>query len=294
VPSKRPGPALPPGTVGGGQQAVALVLPAAPVDGVPQAVISSENQETVSKFLRSSVQPSTDRTYELQWRWFVDFMKERGSLDPFMRDLTPQERAATVGLVVISRYVQGKRGKATTADTAAIRLRFSQEMLDTTFLDLTVVSTARSATLLNPEELRQRRSSAPACTVNLPVCEEFLTNMRERLVGNRGGDDAGMVFIMLYTGIMFGYEFAARIGEYTVAEGTNANHCKDRRPVFRCGGTYVALPGRGQRPDKPHPNGIWRRVQGRVRVQCERRDDKGQDHGQGEVRCPQVTSCWTT
>jgi hypothetical protein len=98
-------------------------------------------------------------------------------------------------------------------------------MLETSFLDSAVMSTARSASLLNPEELRERRSSAPASTVKLPVCEEFITSMRECLVGSRVWDGVGMGYIMLYTGVMFGYEFAARVGEFTEAEGSNTDLC---------------------------------------------------------------------
>lgn len=171
------------------------------------------------------MQPSTDRKYELQWGWFVEFMKEKGSDDPYMRGMTQQEKAATVSLFMISRYIKGKRGKAASAATAAIRLRLSQEMLDTAFLDSAMVSTARSACLLNPAELRERRSSAPACSVKLPVCEEFIANMRERLVVNRTWCEADMKHIMLYTGCMYGYEFAARLGEYTKPEPGNTDHC---------------------------------------------------------------------
>ena len=188
-------------------------------------MISAENKEILSNFLKSSVQPSTDRKYELQWGWFVEFMKEKGSDDPYMRGMTQQEKAATVSLFMISRYIKGKRGKAASAATAAIRLRLSQEMLDTTFLDSAMVSTARSACLLNPAELRERRSSAPTCSVKLPVCEEFIANMRERLVVNRTWCEADMKHIMLYTGCMYGYEFAARLGEYTKPEPGNTDHC---------------------------------------------------------------------
>jgi hypothetical protein len=67
-----------------------------------------------------------------------------------------------------------------------------------------MVSRARSACLLNPEELRERRSSALVSTVKLPVCEEFIASMREHLVGSRVWDDVGMGYIILYTGVMFG------------------------------------------------------------------------------------------
>jgi hypothetical protein len=134
----------------GEQDLRVAIHPNGPADGVRQAVVSAENQEALSKFLKSSVQPSTNRKYELKWEWFAEFMKEKGSSDPFMRELTQQERAAMVSLFMICRHVQGKRGKAATAATAAIRLRFSQEMLDTSFLDSAVVFTARSACLPNP------------------------------------------------------------------------------------------------------------------------------------------------
>jgi hypothetical protein len=111
-------------------------------------------------------------------------MKDEGLDDPFMRALTPQERAGMVSLFLMSRHVVGKRGKAASAVTAAIRLRFSQEMLDTAFLDSAVVSSARTACLPKPKELHER-DSAPASTVKLPVCEEMITGMRERLVANR-------------------------------------------------------------------------------------------------------------
>lgn len=152
-------------------------------------------------------------------------MKDGGSNDPFMRGLTQQEKAAMVSLFMMSRYMNGKRGKAVSAATAAIRLRFSQEMLDTAFLDTAMVSTARTACLLNPEELRKRRNSAPANTVKLPVCEEFIASMRERLVVNRTWSEANTKLIMLYTGCMYGYELAARVGEYTKPEPGDTDHC---------------------------------------------------------------------
>jgi hypothetical protein len=77
-------------------------------DGVRHTTISSENQEAISKFLKSSVLPSTDRKYELQWGRFVQFMKDQGSDDPSMRTLTPQERTGMVSLFMISRHVAGR------------------------------------------------------------------------------------------------------------------------------------------------------------------------------------------
>ena len=130
-----------------------------------------------------------------------------------------------VSLLLMSRHVAGKRGKAASAVTAAIRLRFSQEMLDTAFSNSAVMSSAWNACLSKPKELRERRDSAPASTVKLPVCEEIITGMRERLVANRTWCEADMKSIMLYTRCMCGFEFAARVGEYTKGEQGNTDHC---------------------------------------------------------------------
>lgn len=120
-----------------------------------------------------------------------------------------------VSLFLMSRHVAGKRGKAASAVTAAIRLRFSQEMEDTAFLDSAVVSSARTACLPNPQELRERRSSAPVSTVKLPVCFEMTADMRQRLVANRTWSEEHMESIMLYTDCKFGFEFTARVSEFT-------------------------------------------------------------------------------
>jgi hypothetical protein len=202
-----------------------LVLPPTRSDGVRNTVISTENQEAISKFIKSSVLPSTNRKYELQWSWFVQFIKDKGSDDPFMRTLTPQERAGMVSLFLMSRHFAGKRGKAASAPTAAIRQRFTQEMEDTAFLDSAIVSSARTACLPNPQELRELRSTAPASTVKLPVCFEMIADMRKRLVTNRTWCEGDMKYIMLYTGCVFGFEFTARVGEYTKAEQKATDHC---------------------------------------------------------------------
>jgi hypothetical protein len=152
-------------------------------------------------------------------------MKDQCSNDPFMRTLTPQERAGMVSLFMMSRHVAGKRGKAALAVTAAIRLRFSQEMEDTAFLESAVVSSARTACLANPQELRERRSSAPVSSVKLPICFEMITDMRERLVANRTWREEGMESIMLYTGCMFGFEFTARVSEFTKGEKKGTDRC---------------------------------------------------------------------
>jgi hypothetical protein len=61
--------------------------------------------------------------------------------------------------------------------------------------------------------------------VKLPICLEMITDMRERLVVNRTWSEEAMGSIMLYTGCMFGFEFAARVSEYTKGEKKATDRC---------------------------------------------------------------------
>jgi hypothetical protein len=92
VPRNHPVPALAVAPRSGAGLTAAPAIPSAPNDGVRSSIISDENQKAIFKFLKSSVQPSTNRKYDVQWGWFEEFMRENWSADPFMRDLTQQEK----------------------------------------------------------------------------------------------------------------------------------------------------------------------------------------------------------
>jgi hypothetical protein len=55
-----------------------------------------------------------------------DFVKsETGSDDPFLTGMTDNDKAALMSLMMMRRHQGGKRGKAATSITAAIRLMFA-------------------------------------------------------------------------------------------------------------------------------------------------------------------------
>jgi hypothetical protein len=53
----------------------------------------------------------------------------------------------------------------------------------------------------------------------------MIADMCEQLVTNRTWCEGDMKYIMLYTGCVFGFEFTARVGEYTKAEQKATDHC---------------------------------------------------------------------
>lgn len=157
------------------------------------------------------------------WKEFLK--SEVNGDDPFLRSLSEAEKSSLVGLMMLRRHQAGQRGKAATAFTAGIRMRFAQETLSTTFLDSVVIATTRSSCRLKPTELRERRNSGGSTHVKLPVCEDILTDMRNHLWVGRGWNDLDLSSRMTYLGCMWGFEMGARVSEYTRPEPGAVDHC---------------------------------------------------------------------
>jgi hypothetical protein len=101
------------------------VLPV-PVTGAPAAgAMSSESRQELSTFISNSVLPQTIHVYNKNFAPWQEFVKvETGSDDPFLTEVTDSDRVSLASLMILRRHQNGKRGKAATAITAAIRLTF--------------------------------------------------------------------------------------------------------------------------------------------------------------------------
>ncbi len=188
--------------------------------------MSSQSREELSEFISASVLPQTGRVYERNWQLWVEFVRtETGSGDPFLTGVSEVEKAALVGLMMLRRHQSGKRGKAASAFTAAIRHWFARKMVSTTFLDAAMIATTRTSCLMKPEELRAKKDEGLADTVKLPVCESILQDMRERLWIEGDWSDHAKKSKAIYIASMYAFEFASRVGEYTHSEPNQVDHC---------------------------------------------------------------------
>jgi hypothetical protein len=115
--------------------------------------------------------------------------------------------------MMLRRHQSGKRGRAATAFTAAIRMMFSRMRLSTTFLDSAIIATVRTSCLMKPDEVRVKEDQGHPVSVKLPVCQDMLADMTQRLVREGDLTDVGMRGRVTSLGAMFGYEMAGRIGE---------------------------------------------------------------------------------
>ena len=203
----------------------AVVVSATGNPPVTRGSMSVQSRQELSAFISTAVLPKTNRVYEKEWTSFVNFVKtETGSDDPFLTDHTDDEKASLVALMMMRRHEAGKRGKAATAFTAALRQMYARTMRSTAFFDSSIIATARTSCLMKPDELRAARDRGPLTTVKLPICESIISDMRLRLWAAAWTDEA-LGGKSLYMGIAYGWEAAGRVGEYTHCEPGNQNHC---------------------------------------------------------------------
>ena len=187
--------------------------------------LSLRSRQDLSSFIATAILPKTNRVYEKEWTQFQNFVKEEtGSDDPFLSGYTDDEKASLVALMMMRRHQAGKRGKAATAFTAAVRQMYAREMKATTFFDSSIIATARTSCLMKPEELRAKKDNGPAATVKLPICEGILEDMRVRL-WPEGWSDEDKRSKAAYVGTMYGFDAAGRVSEFTHCELGNQDHC---------------------------------------------------------------------
>jgi hypothetical protein len=189
-------------------------------------VLSAQNRQDLSTFMSTSVLPNTNRVYANEWREWTIFIKtETGSDDPYLVGVSDDEKAALVALIMMRRHRTGKRGKAASAFTAAMRHMHAQMVMSTTFLESSTIATARSSCHMKPDEVRARKDEGPSSSIKLPICESILSDMRDRLWKGKDWSDESKKSKASYLACMYGFDTAGRVIEYTHCELGNHDHC---------------------------------------------------------------------
>jgi hypothetical protein len=136
-------------------------------------------------------------------------------------------------------------------------VEFVMAMVDSAFLESTMIHTARMSCQIKPHELRAKNNSGAASTVKLPVCESILIMMRKRLRDRLEWVGMDMQRRMrylaaedeiLYLGCRWGFEMGARVSEYTKPEPGGSGHCArmdDATFTIESGGQVANVSGSG-------------------------------------------------
>lgn len=180
----------------------------------------------IGSFLRESVKENTAAAYERDWKSWCLFLKEElRSADGLLTGFVEEDKAPIVALFLRSRHEAGMRGRGASGVTAGIRLKFTESLLPTAFMDSPIVTAAREACELTSAESRTRRDNGPRFTVKLPLCESILLEQRGPLWSNQGWDYPAIDQRALYIAAMWAFDMGARVSEYTAPEGKAEDHC---------------------------------------------------------------------
>jgi hypothetical protein len=184
------------------------------------------------RFLGGSVTVRTMTGYEREWRIWAEFVarkSQRTDADPYMRDLADRTKVLMVCHLFAERHKAGKREKAATGITAAIRKHFALAMEDTVWMNAEAIAVGRKACKRTSQENRDY-VKAGSGRARLPVWFALIEQLREDLWVNKGFGPADIDKKMTYITTMFGFDLAMRAGEATHIGGGAEDHtmkCED-------------------------------------------------------------------
>jgi hypothetical protein len=186
----------------------------------------------LNKFLGASVTVKTMAGYEREWRTWTDFVarkSQRAGADPYLRDCTDKTKVLMICHLFQERHRAGKREKAATGITAAIRKHFALALEDTAWMEAQAIAIGRKACKRTSQENREYVKSG-AGRARLPVWFALIEQLREDLWVNRGFGADNIDSKMTYITAMFGFDIALRAGEATHIGGGAEEHtinCED-------------------------------------------------------------------
>ena len=110
------------------------------------------------RFLGGSVTSGTMKGYEREWRVWTEFVarkSRRAEADPYMRDQSDKTKVLMVCHLFAERHRAGKREKAATGITAAIRKHFALAMESTEWMNAEAIGVGRKSCKRTSQENRE-------------------------------------------------------------------------------------------------------------------------------------------
>ena len=106
------------------------------------------------RFLGGSVTTRTMAGYEREWRTWTDFVvrkSQQAGADPYMRGASDKTKVLMICHLFAERHAAGKREKAATGITAAIRKHLALAMEETEWMNAAAIAVGRKACKRTPQ-----------------------------------------------------------------------------------------------------------------------------------------------
>jgi hypothetical protein len=190
-----------------------------------------EEMMILHRFLRGSITVRTMTGYEREWKTWKEFVARkslRADADPYMRNQSDQTKVLMVCHLFAERHGAGKREKAATGITAAIRKHFALAMEDTVWMNAEAIGVGRKACKRTSQENRDY-IKAGSGRARLPIWFALLEQLREDLWVDKGCGPTDIDSKMTYITTMFAFDLAMRAGEAAHIGGGRGPHDKVRR-----------------------------------------------------------------
>lgn len=185
--------------------------------------------DTLQRFMGSSVSSLTMAGYRREWKTWTEFVQRKcrgGDPDPYLEKQEDRVKVLMVCHLLAERKEAGKREKAATSITAAIRKHFATALLNTEWLNSEAIAVARKACRRTPHENREYMRAGQG-RARLPVWLSLLGRLREKLWEGRGFGWEDIDSKMTYVTAMYGFDVAARAGEATSNGGAVSLYCAE-------------------------------------------------------------------
>jgi hypothetical protein len=205
------------------------------------------------RFLGGSVTIGTMKGYEREWKVWTEFVarkSRRTDADPYMREQSDRTKVLMVCHLFAERHQAGKREKAATGITAAVRKHFALAMESTEWMSAEAIGVARKSCKRTSQENREY-IKAGSGRARLPVWFALIEKLREDMWVNKGFGPDVIDQKMTYIAAVFAFDMAMRAGEATHVGGEAEDHttlCEDvvihlTDPVIHEGLSQLSLRG---------------------------------------------------
>jgi hypothetical protein len=135
------------------------------------------------RFLRGSITVRTMTCYEREWKTWKEFVARKSmriAADPYMRNQSDQTKVLMACHLFAERHRAGKREKAATGITAAIRKHFALAMEDTVWMNAEAIGVGRKACKRTSQKNRDY-VKAGSGWARLPIWFALLEQLRDDL-----------------------------------------------------------------------------------------------------------------
>lgn len=190
--------------------------------------------------------------YETAWRSWNDYLgllRKPERPDPFLGQIPQEGKSIRLARFVQHLWDSGVRGDALNNRMTSLKMIFLEALVDVTCFSAPIVSRAKRAGRLNPEEKLEKEKRRVA-NQSLPTTMDMLWPIRDEFWSNESWLCEGMDRRAVWLAIAMSYDGGPRVSNVTMKDGGKTDHCIRAKEVTF---VYTAQDGSTQKVSAGEP-----------------------------------------